>query len=361
MNNKNNFFSTAKGIGIILMVMGHCGAPDLFTKFIYQFHMPLFFICSGYFLKDINNLKTLFQTYIKKIKGIYIKFALWSIIFLSLHNFFFSINIYNDIVTFHGQPSYQYTFADFYHKAVKIIITMNEHEQLVRSFWFLKQLFLASIIVPLLILTTNKISNKRKSHLIALCLLFSTTFISKSLNWFLPAIWDISLVFMSCSFYISGYIFRKYNIMDYTNKKEVSIMCIIFSFIGLFSLPWTNMLEYTPQTLIPFYIVAFSGTILIMNISKMIETQNYKYITYYIGQNTMVIFALHMLCFKIGNLLKIAIYNYPIYRLAEFQIIEDHNTYFWTIYTILGIGIPLLIDYYLKQNKITNKIWNIFV
>ena len=72
----------------------------------------------------------------------------------------------------------------------------------------------------------------------------------------------------------------------------------------------------------------------------------------------MVIFALHMLCFKIGNLLKIAIYNMPIYRLAEFQIIEDHNSFFWIIYTTTGIAIPLIIDYYLKRNKVTRIIWS---
>ena len=138
-------------------------------------------------------------------------------------------------------------------------------------------------------------------------------------------------------------------------------MCVIISIIGLFSLPWTNMLEYTSQTLIPYFIVAFSGTIVIINLSKMIETQNYKYITYYIGQNTMVIFALHMLCFKIGNLLKIIIYDLPTYRLAEFQIIEDYNSFFWTIYTTIGIVIPLMMDYFLKKNKLTNKIWSYLV
>ena len=92
-----------------------------------------------------------------------------------------------------------------------------------------------------------------------------------------------------------------------------------------------------------------------------IEKGKTKTIFYYIGQNTMVIFVLHMLCFKIGNLIKIAIYNMPIYRLADFQIIEDHNSYFLVIYTTIGVTIPLMIDYYLKHNKVTNKIWRYFV
>ena len=48
----------------------------------------------------------------------------------------------------------------------------------------------------------------------------------------------------------------------------------------------------------------------------------------------------------------------PIYRLAEFQIIEDHNSFFWIIYTTTGIAIPLIIDYYLKRNKVTRIIWS---
>ena len=46
-------FDILKGIGIILMIMGHTYGPD--TKifyFIYAFHMPLFFIVTGYFYKQ---------------------------------------------------------------------------------------------------------------------------------------------------------------------------------------------------------------------------------------------------------------------------------------------------------------------
>ena len=42
----------AKAIGILLMIIGHCqGLPYYFRNFIFSFHMPLFFIFSGYFYK----------------------------------------------------------------------------------------------------------------------------------------------------------------------------------------------------------------------------------------------------------------------------------------------------------------------
>ena len=42
----------AKGIGILLMVAAHAGIPDVISRFIVMFHMPLFFFMSGYCFKD---------------------------------------------------------------------------------------------------------------------------------------------------------------------------------------------------------------------------------------------------------------------------------------------------------------------
>lgn len=46
----------AKGIGIILMIVGHCSFCFVdypwVIRGIYSFHMPLFFIISGFFIKE---------------------------------------------------------------------------------------------------------------------------------------------------------------------------------------------------------------------------------------------------------------------------------------------------------------------
>lgn len=46
-NERNPTFDMMKGIGIICVIIGHLS--DYFTTFIFSFHMPLFFIISGYF------------------------------------------------------------------------------------------------------------------------------------------------------------------------------------------------------------------------------------------------------------------------------------------------------------------------
>lgn len=61
----NNYITIAKSIGIILMVLGHIEIPSLLKNFIYVFHMPLFFFCSGYLFKDIKS-KDEFIIFLKK-------------------------------------------------------------------------------------------------------------------------------------------------------------------------------------------------------------------------------------------------------------------------------------------------------
>lgn len=45
-------FDVMKGIAILAMVAGHCVIPEIMLRFIYMWHMPLFFIVSGYFYRS---------------------------------------------------------------------------------------------------------------------------------------------------------------------------------------------------------------------------------------------------------------------------------------------------------------------
>lgn len=52
------YIDIAKGIGILLVIIGHSISIHSITSTIYSFHMPLFFILSGFFLKKEEKLKS---------------------------------------------------------------------------------------------------------------------------------------------------------------------------------------------------------------------------------------------------------------------------------------------------------------
>ena len=50
-NTRFDWVDTAKGLGIILVVIAHVWTKGPVRDFIYSFHMPLFFLLSGYMSK----------------------------------------------------------------------------------------------------------------------------------------------------------------------------------------------------------------------------------------------------------------------------------------------------------------------
>ena len=52
-----DYIDAAKAIAIILVIIGHCywvGAVPRLRNIIYSFHMPLFFVVSGFFIKQLS-------------------------------------------------------------------------------------------------------------------------------------------------------------------------------------------------------------------------------------------------------------------------------------------------------------------
>lgn len=45
VSNRDVSIDIMRGIGILSMLVGHCVIPDLLHKFIYMWHMLLFFYC----------------------------------------------------------------------------------------------------------------------------------------------------------------------------------------------------------------------------------------------------------------------------------------------------------------------------
>lgn len=147
MTNKNNYLSTVKAIGIILMVIGHSGCPMPLHRIIYYFHMPLFFFVSGYFFQMKGGGA---RQVVNKVKGLYLPYLKWSVPFLLLHNVFYAIGLYHTQYGYLGKGFSYYSFSDFWKRLASIVFTMEKHEPLLGGFWFLKTLFLSSVLMILL-------------------------------------------------------------------------------------------------------------------------------------------------------------------------------------------------------------------
>ena len=78
---ENLTISVAKGLCILLVVIGHAESPEAICRFIYLFHVPLFFFTSGYFNKVAEDGAALKDRLWRRVKRLYLPFILYGFLF----------------------------------------------------------------------------------------------------------------------------------------------------------------------------------------------------------------------------------------------------------------------------------------
>lgn len=143
------------------MVAGHAHVPHIIRDSLSLFHMPLFFMASGYCFKDAY-LKDFKRFSLKRIQGIWWPCFKWTLLFVLLHNFFFHLNIINDEYGLIDKCETYYSSQDILFHASNAFFLICK-EDLLAGYWFLKSLFWGSFLFYL----SFRFSNKFKIHYLA--------------------------------------------------------------------------------------------------------------------------------------------------------------------------------------------------
>lgn len=340
---RENRITIAKAIAIILMVMCHAGFPFHSGKaFINMFNMPLFFFVSGYCFKE-KYLSDGRKYVMNKIKGLYIPFIKWSLLFLVLHNVFFYHHIYSDVYGWKGIVSHLYGIKETLFCAVKIIFAMNETEQLLGGYWFIKELFIGAFI-SFLVFKYIKNLYYGGAILLLLAILLSLA------DFYVPFFNICSRSFLASFFIVMG---RCYKL--FWGKTDTWYYTFVFAscvFVGSIYFG-ASMLRYETFHIIPYSGCAILGTIMMLNISHSISQRNnlVTSLLLFIGSHTLEILTWHFLSFKIVSLLLVVLYGLPLEMISQFPVIESKASSFWILYTMVGVGFPICILYLKSKLK----------
>lgn len=277
-DNRLEFLDVAKGLGIILVVIGHVSINNIINTWIYSFHMPLFFVISGYLnscsKKKISNKKYI----IKKSKRLLVPYFIFSII-----SYIYWVVIERSI---RGIDD-----VSIIKEFVNIFIAKGGSENYVFNavMWFLPCLFITEIIFYFI----NKKDNSKR---IAMILILSSV-IGYLLSCYshirLP--WCIDIMFTSVVFYGIGYYMSNnkslFNNSD-SNRFKYSL-AIMGSFLLVVFISYFNgrvdMNNNVFNNYFMFYIGALMGINFILLLSNKVK---YNWITY-LGRNSLIIMLVH--------------------------------------------------------------------
>ena len=218
------------------MVMGHVYFGSAFDKYIHAFHMPMWFIISGYFINVEKNFRYFLLT---KIRVLLVPFFLFSL-------------------------SYEITWSLLgYNKWSAIVWPNSLLIPLNGALWFLPAMFFADIIGYMIIRKYY-----RDVHSIVLICVF-ISFIGTYMGPTLPFSFDSGIV--GASLLLIGYLLRIKEFPVY--KGSYLYIVLIVSIIMVFINGGINVRlnKYAFQPL--FYINAVLSTIVYWNIAKLVVSK----------------------------------------------------------------------------------------
>lgn len=322
--------SIIKAICIILMVVGHSGCPAELHAAIYLFHMPCFFFVSGFFFKD-KYLDTPLTFVKRRFKGLWWPFVKFSLLFLALHNLFAAVYLYDST----------YTWQFMAYKVLRIC-TLTGSEQLLGGFWFLKELLFASLFALGSMLFLRKIVRMNNCNLLKFDVLLTIVFLLAAyvlsvIPFKIPLIGSVTM--LSTSFYLAGYCFSKCSFSKL--NSWLAGVCCLATIAGI-SFCFQGSMYSRSTDIFVYFVVALLGTYGIVNISGKIGGFMHKILDS-VGEKTLYILTFHFLSFKLVSLIKVLHYDLPWERLSSFPVIEEYNSVYWMVYSLVGVVVPILI------------------
>lgn len=298
----------AKGIGIILVVVGHCiNAYTIPGIFIYAFHMPLFFFISGICFNGEKNKRFLPFMY-KRFLQLIIPAVLFSAIIISVSFFLLDKDIYLSNISWIGFP---------------------------HAIWFLGILF----IVEITYWGIYKSSKSSTNIIIFILLGFLIGAWTSSQKLCYP--YSIFTSFSALAFYALGNLLQPL-ILKFSKQKKHSILFIIAG-VGailvecIFCIKTGHVISMvTNNFVLTDLFSACFGIFAIICISKSIElffVLGMQNIFIWLGHNTLGIMCSHILLINISNkLIEPLISNHLLYKLTE-------SLFVWIVVIVLSIFI----------------------
>ena len=358
--------AAAKGIAILLMVMVHAGSPRYTGQYIGMFHMPLFFIMSGYCFKAkyLQDARTFAM---KRVKGIWWPYVKWTLFFLVLHNVLFHLNVYNDVFGFNGQVSHLYSWRELGVKFLNVFYFFRGGEQLLGGYWFLKELFWASFLGYAILRINQRLKARPLTKIIltgggVLALLLFFSYMGKTFH--IPVFGISAGTWMATFFYLFGHLWRRleeggtwvsrYDVQPWWVQGLIALVLALMVKVVILLFGSTSMLAFTTRNALPYMFAALCGTLMVVYVSRWLVRRASRFRTFLVftGRHTFEVLTWHFSCFKFASLLLIALYGLPIEYLAWFPVISTEAlqgagiplswTLWWWVYLLVGAGIPLL-------------------
>lgn len=276
MNTRIAYLDIAKFMGLIAVIFGHFGVPDI-NRFVYSFHIPLFFLISGYFFYPTDRIA---EVILKKGKQLIVPYIV----------VMFSVLVINGILLTWQKKSLEYIFTSqwnyflgYLYGSGYIDIVLGHKIQTVGPIWFCLALFWDFLFLTILV--------KYKNIFLNVLLFFIAGYYSAKYIW-LP--FSIQSAMTGLLFFYIGYVAKQKKWLKYQVSFVSAIPLLCLWGIGLSYGGQFLLVQNSSVFLITDIITAICASYLVILYAKWLDknTSSAKMMAF-LGKYTIIMLCFH--------------------------------------------------------------------
>lgn len=327
------WLDSAKGFALILVVAGHAYNHNSLITYIYWFHMPAFFLFSGYVSKPVEKWSQV---------GPYLKRRAYDLLipYIMYLGFFTLIRYAEELIQ--GNMSLSWFIKDI----GKILFGGRFLTSYYGVFWFITCLFFTQVLFLIIFL----IFKRTKTRLLCIVFLYIVSHIEgsyigtsgglePSLHVWIPWNMDVSmfaLVYYSIGYYVKPYIKRL--------PFAITGLCILL-IIGFITIQELNLMDYH----LSMKYISYEHYVLDIVIPLVMTTAYCGIFQLMKSEKILSLFSL------INNKNMAIMYMHIGINKIFLQFMDYGNV----IYTIVGVTVPLFITIFIIEKR--DKVWTLFL
>ena len=241
-NKRIEWIDIARGFAILFVIIGHSLGnyfSSYFANLIYVFHMPIFFVLSGYLYKRKNKKDFLNSSFFNLIMP-YVGTVIIAFVLFTFYKFY-----NNPIIAPSRVNTYkQLCISALYGIGAQAKLPFTNYSIIpIGAIWFLLAFFIGTQLFN----TIMSLKFQKNDLIIKGSIVCFITFLGTYIQTYIYLPWSINAALFSQIFFFSGFIIKKYHLLETTSVIAI-ITCVVIwiltATIGLFgfdNLQFPNM------------------------------------------------------------------------------------------------------------------------
>ena len=333
----------AKAITIIAVVMGHIEVrftqidrlPEL-SQFIYMWHVPVFFMIGGYFLKDERLLRPV--GFISgKLRRLYVPTILLYISVILFHNCYIDWGWY-DLSMEYGGKYVGYWNAHEYVRQIAMVVAFAGREPLLGAMWFVFVLLFALCGLSLVTRLAKRMEKGTFTMELIRCVLLAALSASSlvATKYFGIMIPRVSNVFTAMWLIYVGMIIKRRvgftsGIMAMSAFAIVLTACYFSQGVSLNINKCDGIISLTLISACALYAVSY--------VSQMLAPTTIGRMLIVVGRESYAVMALHLIGFKVCSMI---ICKWIDVDISSLMAQCGNSVAMFCAYLTCGVGIPIV-------------------